>query len=176
MTIYTRFEMNTIKRYFFILLITSTSQLLYAQANLTSSNGVIILNPNQSAELINSLTRGSYTGPHFFGDSITYKMNQFEKMYTYYQPGNGAYAVETKMILKPEIYKKVKMLEKAYVKDVKKNRLDIREAEHKLSKTLSLAIKLMDYDTKALENELILVETAEKVEVYFSNIKLNNAQ
>lgn len=167
--------MNILKCFLLVLLITSSTQ-LYSQANLTTSNGVIILNPNQKGELSNSLKRGSYNGPHFFGDSITYKMNQFEQIYTYYQPGNGAYAVETKMILKPEIYKKVKLLEKTYVKNVKKNKLDIREAERKLSNTLSLAVKLIDYDTRILENDLLKIETAENVETYFSKIKLSNAQ
>jgi hypothetical protein len=168
--------MNTLKYFLFVILMISLVQAINAQASLSSSNGVIILNPNQKGELSNSFRRGSYNGPHFFGDSITNKMNQLEQIYTYYQPGNGAYAVESKVVLKPEIYKKVKMLEKAYIKDVKKNRLDIREAEHKLSNTLSLAIKLMDYDTRVLEKDLILIDTAEKAEAYFYNIKLNNAQ
>jgi hypothetical protein len=146
----------------------------FGQAFVSGSSGVLMLNPNAgSTQLKTSLKRGAFIGPHFFGDSIAYKMNQLEQTYVYYQPGTGAYAVEQKIIIKPDIYKKIKSLERHYISLVKKNDALLEESTLKLSNNLKLALKLMNYDTKNVERDLKRIRKPAEIQSYFSKIRFN---
>jgi hypothetical protein len=144
-----------------------------AQAIASESGGGIYLYKNES-DVDESLKRGYYVGPHILGDTITMLMNRFEKDYTYYQESSGAYKTEEKKINKPNIYFKVKKVEKNLTKEVKKGRMDEDEAYRKLKRTLSLAIKLMNYRTDQVEEDLRKLKKTDEILDYMFDLKFRS--
>ncbi len=160
--------------FFFLVFLFCFDNYLFSQASVTESNGVFILNPNQKSDEGKSFRRGTYTDAHFFGEDITSKLDLFERNYVYYVPGTGAYAVEEKKILKPEIYKKIKYLDKSLVKSVKQGKMDLENASSKFSSIISLSIKLLNYDTSNVEKDLKKMNNdINEIVAYFEKIRLH---
>ncbi len=157
-----------------LLILISLVNCSHAQTSVTESNGVFILNPNQKSDEGKSFRRGTYTDTHFFGEDITNKLDLFEKNYVYYLPGTGAYAVEEKKILKPEIYKKIKYIERSLVKAVKQNKMNLEDASKKLSYIVTLSIKLLNFDTSNLEKDLKRMDNnINDIIAYFEKIRFH---
>lgn len=149
-------------------------QFAYSQAALINADGIIMLIPNQNPEDNRKfLKRGSYDETsHLLGDSIRYKLNEFEKTYVYFESGNGAYPVEQRFVIKPELYKKIKSVDKALVKLAREKKLSINEAQTKLSFILSMSLKLVNYDTRQVEKDIKRLTKPEDVINYLLKIRL----
>ena len=117
---------------------------------------------------------GYYIGPHVLGDTITMLLNKFESEYVYFVESDGAYSIEEKKFLKPEIYKTVTKLNKHYEKELKKNRIDERDAYNKLNRILTIGIKLKYYQTVELESKLKQIKELIKKEDYLLAVKFKN--
>lgn len=156
----------------FLLCAVFVSPAIRAQAIASESAGVIILNPNQNTNKGAGLKRGYYDGAHPLGEEIAEKLDEFEKSFVYYEPGYGAYAVETKVVLKKNIYNKVHLVEKDLIKQVRKKQLPLAEAGARFEKLLDKATPLIDYETLKVETDLARIKQSKDVEAYFSKIKL----
>jgi len=171
---YLVYIMKQILFYLIVIIFSCHSFSCYSQATMSETNGVFILNPNQKSDEGKSFRRGTYTDVHFFGEDITSKLDLFERNYVYFLPGTGAYAVEEKKILKPEIYKKIKFLDKSFVKAVKQNKMNLEDASIKFSSIVSLSIKLLNYDTANVEKDLKKMNNdLNDVIAYFEKIRLH---
>lgn len=158
----------------FSILFVCSSFLLFGQATFTDSNGTIIINKNLSKEdQIKQLKRGSYVESHILGDSVTYGLNQFEKSMVYFTQSSGAYAIEQKRVIKPVIYKKIYALDEYYIKSIAAGKLGVLDVRPKYVKILAKASKLVDFDTKKVEQDLKKLKDPEQIEAYFLKIKFN---
>ena len=127
-----------------------------------------VLENNEGA---NSKKRGYYVGPHVLGDTITMLLNKFEMDFVYYESGDGAYSVEEKKIIKPVLYKSIKKLVKQYTKDVKKGNVAGDLAYSRLKLIIQRGIRLKNYDTFKVENELNAIKSVEELEEYILKLK-----
>jgi hypothetical protein len=156
--------------YFVFLLISSyacVAQNIYSNGG---GSGVIFLKPLNEASPAN-LKRGSYVGPHILGDSVTYLLNNFEKLYVYYKTSSGAYPVEEKVVLKRNIYKKVHEFESFMSKSYQLNLVNGQEAVVRVKKVLTIGIKLMSYDTGQLEKEVKKIDLPTDFEQYLLGLQ-----
>jgi hypothetical protein len=142
-------------------------------SNVSESNGIVFLNKNSASD-VSGLKRGGYVGPHILGDTVTILMNVFESKYTYYVAGSGAYASDIKKVLKPNIYKSIKSINKFYEKGVKKNKIEDDVAKARMKDVLDIAIKLYGYETSALEGKLKDLKSANQKEAYLKKIVFNS--
>lgn len=140
--------------------------------NMVSSGGagVLFLKPMGSS-IPTGLKRGSFVGPHLLGDTITYKLNILEKSYVYFKPTSGAYAVEEKVVLKRNIYKKVKEFDDFITKSYVKGLVTREDAQQRLSNIVDIGIKLMNFDTKQLEKDVRKVSTPVDFERLMNELK-----
>jgi hypothetical protein len=143
-----------------------------AQAMVTNSSGVIILNPNERTQMSN-LKRGSYEGNHVLGPEVAERMNTFESIYVFYTSEGGAYPVERKNVIKPDIYKATKTVEKSYIKGMRNSKISTQDVANNFIPFLDLAIKLADFQTDKVEQELKNLKDASDIEAYFLKIRLN---
>jgi hypothetical protein len=155
-----------------LLAITLLTISLYANAQAVANvgGGMTYLYKNEASEK-NYNKVGSYTRNHKLGDNITTLMDKFESEYVYYEESGGAYSVEEKKFIKPNIYLAVQRLDKYYVKAVRKDKISQEEANAIMAKVLSLAIKLKNYQTSEVEIDLEGEKDEEKITEYFMNIK-----
>jgi hypothetical protein len=133
-------------------------------------SGVIFLKPLSEASPAN-MKRGSYVGPHVLGDSVTFLLNNFEKLYVYYKTSSGAYPVEEKVVLKRNIYKKVHDFDSFISKSYQANLVNGQEATGRLKKVLNIGIKLMSYDTNLLEKEVKKIDLPTDFERYLLELQ-----
>jgi hypothetical protein len=133
-------------------------------------DGIIYLKPMSSASPSN-LKKGSYVGPHLLGDSITYLLNNFEKQYVYYKTSSGAYPTEEKVILKTNIYKKVHEFDNFITKSYTYNLDTKKEAIARLTKVISIGVKLLYYDTRQLEKEVKKLKLPTDFERYLNELQ-----
>ena len=143
----------------------------FSQATISSDGPVFYLNPNGGTPKTD-YRRGSYVGEHFFGEEVGALQNTFEMTYTYFMPGDGAYAVETKMIFKPEIYNTTKKIISTYQKEVKKKRLPYTMAEAKAKALLTRVNLLANYQTDDVEKFLKKEKDLESAANYLLELKL----
>ncbi len=137
-----------------------------------SGSGGVYLNKNESGSGGSATKRGYYVGPHVLGDTITALMNKFENYYVYYEESGGAYSVEEKIIIKPQIYKAVKKVNKYYEKSLKKGNISEKEAYASMKKLLTKGIKLRDYYTENVERDLKKMKDVNKITEYVDKIIL----
>lgn len=144
------------------------------QATVQDQNGTILINRNQSIEDISkNLKRGSFEGGHLLGDSVAMALNSFERVYTYFVPGHGAYALEEKKVIKPVIYEKIHILDRYYTKAAKKGTGVSLEAMRKnYHAILSTATELISFDTKKLEDDIRGIKNPSELEAMFLRIKI----
>lgn len=117
---------------------------------------------------------GYYVGPHILGDTITMLLNKFESEYVYFEESGGAYSVEEKKFLKPEIYKAVSRINKYYEKGVKKNKITEKDAYEKLKGILMVGIKLKGYQTSEVEKQLASIKELSDQEQYLLSLQYRN--
>jgi len=158
-------------RYLIILLFlgsfSSFAQNIYSNG---VGTGVMYLKPMGAATPANS-KRGSYIGPHIFGDSITFLLNKFEKEYVYYKTSSGAYPVEEKVVLRRYVYKRIHEFDDFITKSYKMNQVELLEAVARLTKVLNVGIKLSGFDTRELEKELKKINSPTEVEKYLMDLQ-----
>ncbi len=145
----------------------------YSQAQANLSGGVTYLNKNENTQGNNSKKKGFYVGPHILGDTITMLLNKFENDYVYFETLQGAYGVEEKKVIKPELYSSIKKIEKKYSKGVKKEKIASDLAYSRLKLILQKGIKLMNYNTTKVESDLKNIKSLEAAETYILNLKFN---
>lgn len=145
---------------------------LYAQNVATStSSGIIYLYPNESEVDVNNYKRGSYSGSHILGEEVDKQLNEFEQNFVYYKKGEGAYAVEEKHVLKPNIYKAVNRVVKHYTKQFKKGRVPAEEANEAIINALEVGNRLIKFRTEKVEYDLDRVKSVNYIEKYLENIQ-----
>lgn len=145
---------------------------VFSQAMVSDSgSGVTYLNKNEGSKGLDDYKRGYYVGPHVLGDTITMLLNRFETDYVYYIPGDGAYAVTEKKIIKPIIYKAIKRVNKYYEKSVDKNKVSEAVAYGKMKMILNKGIRLRDYYTEKVEADLKKMKDPVAIEEYLSKIE-----
>ena len=137
-----------------------------------SGSGAVYLNKNESGAGGSAKKRGYYVGPHVLGDTITALLNKFENYYVYYEESGGAYSVEEKIIIKPQIYKAVKRVNKYYEKGFDKGTVPRREAYASLKSVLTKSIKLRDYYTENVERDLKKMKDGKEIVEYIDKIIL----
>lgn len=137
----------------------------------TTSSGMVYLYPNEAEVEVNKYKRGSYTGSHILGEEIDKQLNLFEQNFVYYKKGEGAYSVEEKHLLKPNIYKAVNRLVKQYTKQFKKGNISAEEAEAAISNALGVGNKLIQFQTEKVEYDLDKVKSVDYIEKYLKNIQ-----
>lgn len=137
----------------------------------TTSSGIVYLYPNEAEVDVNKYKRGSYAGPHILGEEIDKQLNLFEQNFVYYKKGDGAYAVEEKHVLKPNIYKAVNRVVKQYTKQFKKGKVSAEEAEAAISSALEVGNKLIRFQTEKVEYDLEKVKSVDYIEKYLENIQ-----
>lgn len=143
---------------------------LYAQANMSGNlRGSMYLYPN-SQSVPSAVKRGSYVTPHMLGDTITSRLNSFEHDYVYFKPGNGAYAVEEQIILKPSIYKAVKSIIKFHEESVLKNGVMPASAATSIGEIVVIGRKLLNYSTTAVEKQVRKLKSVEDKEAYLKSL------
>jgi hypothetical protein len=147
---------------------------LFGQGVATESGGTIMLFKNDGGSL-DDKKRGYYIGPHVLGDTITTLMNEFEKSYVYYQKSGNAYAVEEKMYEKKYIYLPVRKVIRRYNKLLKRDKINEKEAKANLKMILEKAIKMKNYNTSPIEDELKGMKKADEIVAYFQDIKFRSA-
>ncbi len=118
-----------------------------------AGSGVMLLKPINETSPRN-LKRGSYIGPHVLGDSVTMAINNFEKEYVYFKPTSGAYAVEEKIIVKQNIYKKVHDFDRYIVKSFQSDFSSKQELTNRLLTVINVGTKLLNFDTQQVEREI----------------------
>lgn len=118
-----------------------------------------------------NVKRGSYVGPHLLGDTLTDKLNDFEKKYVYYKQTYGGYPVEEKVILKKNIYKKIHDFNDFIVKSCSTGSMTPSEAAQRLAKILNIGIKLASFDTRQLEKDVKKLAEPEEFEKYLSRVR-----
>jgi hypothetical protein len=141
------------------------AQNIYSNAG----SGVIYLKPLSSASPAN-LKRGSYVGPHIFGDSITHALNNFEREYVYFKSTTGGYAVEEKVVLKRNLYKNIHDYDKYISKAYESNLLSKEEATLRLGNVINTGIKLLNFDTHQLEKDIKKLDPVD-FEKYLKNLR-----
>lgn len=117
--------------------------------------------------------RGSYVGPHIFGDSLTYLMNEFEKKYVYYKMSSGAYSVEEKVVLKRNIYKKVHEFNSFITKSFAHGLVPVEDGATRLQRVLKVGVKLIDYETRQVEIDVKKIKVPTEFEKYLLSLKFN---
>jgi hypothetical protein len=155
-----------------IVFASSYTQNISAQAVANDASGVMYLFPNE-VRSNNSFRRGVFAGQHIFGDTITYKMNEFEKKYVYFKPGNGAYAVEEKIILKPQIYKSIKKLDTFFEKEFSEGRMSVVVASDRFTKVLDVGLKLINFQTVQVEKDIKKLKDPLALEKYLLSLKFS---
>lgn len=161
--------MKQILVFFFVLF--SFATLSAQNVATTTSSGIVYLYPNESDIEISNYKRGSYAGSHILGEEVDKQLSLFEKNYVYYKKGEGAYAVEEKHVLKPNIYKAVNRVVKQYTKKFKKGKVPAAEAEAAISNALEVGNKLIRFQTEKVEYDLEKVKNVDYIEKYLENIK-----
>lgn len=114
--------------------------------------------------------RGSFVGEHTLGDTISRKLDLFERTYVYFKNSGGAYSVEEKVILKNNIYKQVKRFDQFIKAGYSDNAIELANAQLRLNRVLDVSIKLMDYDTRKVEKDIKKLEPTQ-FEGYIANLK-----
>jgi hypothetical protein len=147
---------------------------LFGQANVSMDGGVVFFNKNVSEEASLDGKRGGYFKSHIFGDSISYSLDRFYKLYVKYESVGGAYPTETKIIYKQEIYKAVSDIEKVLVKMHKKGEILEEEGESRLSSVLNKAILVRFGDTSDFEFTLSSAKDALKKEIIFNVLTIKS--
>lgn len=145
---------------------------IFSQSIANDNTGVLYLYRNES-NTANSFKRGAYAGDHVLGDTISIKLNEFEKRYIYFKPGSGAYAIEEKVTLKPQIYKSIKRVDNYFSKQFSGNKMSRKESSDRFSAVLDVAIKLINYDTKQVELDLRKINDPLAIEKYLLKIKFS---
>jgi len=144
----------------------------FTQATISSTDGTFRLNRNSSDDKV-SLKRGSFVGEHPLGDSVAYALNKFEYAAVYYTKSDGAYAIEKETIVKPAIYKKIKSLDKYFIKETTNKKMPIAEAKRRELTILIIGAKLYKFDTSVIETDLKKLKDNLIVEDYLRKLKFN---
>lgn len=143
--------------------------------NVFSSGGggaMVYLKPMKSGPPPD-LKRGSFVGVHILGDTISQLLNTFEKTYVYYKQSSGAYPVEEKVVLKTPLYKKVRSFNEFITKLHTEGSLPRNEAASRLTKALTIGIKLMNYETKQVEKDVKKLTDPVDFENYLNSLVFN---
>lgn len=145
----------------------------FSQQNLYSggANGTVLYLKPMSNSVSPNLRRGSYVGMHILGDTISAQLNIFEKKYVYFKMSSGAYPVDERVVLKRNLYKKIKEFEEFIVKSYSSKLISRYTAQIRLDQVLSIGIRLLNYDTRQVEREVKKIKTPTEFEKYILNLK-----
>lgn len=149
------------------------SQALVAQNIYHEGNSNIFYLKPMGTSAPADMKRGSYVGPHIFGDSVTYLMNEFERSYVYFKTSSGAYPVEEKVVLKRNIYKKVHEFEDFITKSFTHGLVTPEDGAKRLNRILKVGIKLMSYETRQVEMDVKKIKVPTEFEKYLLNLRFN---
>ena len=137
-------------------------------------DGMVYLNKNENTLGEDAKKNGYYVGPHVLGDTITMLLNRFEKDFVYFETGDGAYGVEEKKIIKPDLYNAIKKIEKFYSKSLKKELVEETFAYSRLKLVLQRGIRLKNFDTSVVEKDLKRMKSVEDMENYILELKFKS--
>jgi len=162
----------SLRNFLFVTMMTFSCSFAFGQ-NLFSSGagGTMLYLKPMSGGAPAGLKRGSFVGQHLLGDSVTQKLNLFEKSYVYYKTSNGAYPVEERVVLKRNLYKKIKDFDEFITKSYVTKVVERDSAQMRLAKVLDIGTKLMRYDTHQVEKDVKKLAVPTEFERYLTNLK-----
>lgn len=106
---------------------------------------------------------------HYLGEEVAKRIFLFENRFTYEsEPAPGAFSGR-KVIHKPVIYNTIYEIEKHLKREVRKGRLDDKNASYELCRYLELAIFLLHEETTKFEDALKHVNSVKEAMMVFNS-------
>lgn len=115
--------------------------------------------------------RGTYDETHMLGKEVREIANNIERAYVYYQSTGGAYAMQEKVVNKPAIYNAYQRLDKYYTKGVASGKLSVTDATPEVVEVYSTLLKLLNYETTTVENDLKKIKKPAAIVEYVKSLK-----